>query len=206
MQLTEPGQARMRGYLFVLKRSLQSFMPRAAVEDALREIESHLRERIAAAAPEPDERNALETLLADLGAPLEVARAYSAELVVEEALTTGRVGATARALWHLATTTAVGFVAALGLLSGYTIGLSFLAIAALKPICPDNVGVMVVNELPRAFGVFAALPAGAEIRGGYWVIPVTLALGLGTLVATHRGSHRLLLWWRSRRSAPTSGT
>ena len=35
MKLSETGEARVRGYLFVLQRSLQSFMPDATVADAL---------------------------------------------------------------------------------------------------------------------------------------------------------------------------
>src|SRR5512146_122392 len=46
MQLTEIGESRIRGYLFVLGRSLRSFLPPEVAEDAVREVESHIRERI----------------------------------------------------------------------------------------------------------------------------------------------------------------
>ena len=48
MNLTETGESRVNGYLFVLERSLKTFLPRDVVRDAVREIESHLRERVAA--------------------------------------------------------------------------------------------------------------------------------------------------------------
>ena len=48
MNLSETGVSRVNGYLFVLQRSLAAFLPRDVVQDAVREIESHLRERIAA--------------------------------------------------------------------------------------------------------------------------------------------------------------
>jgi uncharacterized membrane protein len=203
MKLGEDGETRVRGYLFILGRSLRSFLPRAVVADALRELESHIRERIDQAEPQPNEHTALERVLAELGPPLRVAQAYSAEMTIEEAVTTGKITPTARALWHLATTTLLGFFPALGLLVGYMVGVAFLAMAALKPIFPNNVGLMVLDGVPRGFGMFEPLPAGGEVWGGYWMIPVLAALGLATLVVTQRGATRFLGWWRTRTSTLT---
>ena len=47
MILSDTGESRVRGYLFVLERSLSLGLPRDVARDAAREIESHLRERIA---------------------------------------------------------------------------------------------------------------------------------------------------------------
>ena len=79
MKLTDVGESRVNGYLFVLERSLKTFLPTDVVRDAVREIESHLRERIAASDGSPNEREALERILKELGPPLQVAKAYSAE-------------------------------------------------------------------------------------------------------------------------------
>src|SRR5256886_6329734 len=108
MQLTDAGESRINGYLFVLERSLKTFLPSDVVRDAVREIESHLRERIAAADGVPDERRALERILEELGPPLRVAQAYSAERTIDEAITTGRIVPTTRAIWHLAVSTLIG--------------------------------------------------------------------------------------------------
>src|SRR5881396_3014514 len=102
MQLTESGESRINGYLFVLERSLKTFLPGDVVRDAVREIESHLRERIATADGAPNERAALEQILAELGPPLRVAQAYSAERTIDEAVTTGRFIPTVRAVGQLA--------------------------------------------------------------------------------------------------------
>jgi len=198
MKLGAIGESRVRGYLYVLGRSLGSFLPRAVVTDALRELESHIRERVEQAEAVPDERAALERVLAELGPPLRVAQAYSAEMTIEEAVTTGRVAPTARALWQLATTTALGFLPALGVFIGYLMGVALLLVAALKPIVPNNAGIMVVDGNLRGFGVFAPLPPGAEMWGGYGIIPVSAALGLAVLVLTHRGAAKFLVWWRTR--------
>jgi hypothetical protein len=199
MSLSDAGEARIRGYLFLLGRSLRGSLPRDVAVDSLSEIESHIRDRFAQTQALPNEAAALERVLAELGTPLRVAQAYAAELTVDEALTTGRAGAVARALWQLATTTASGFFAALGLLVGYSAGAGFVITAALKPIFPRNVGVFLRDGVPVSIGAqFPAPPAGAEVAGGYWIVPVALAIGLAILVVTHRGARAFLAWWRAR--------
>jgi uncharacterized membrane protein len=205
MKLGETGVARINGYLFVLGRSLRSFLPLELAKDAVREIEAHILERVDQVEGQPDEREALERILDELGPPLRVAQAYSSEMAVEEALATGRTGAMARALWHLATTTARGFGAVVGLCAGYLSALALLAIAALKPIFPRNVGVFAIDGVPRSVGALFPAPAGAEVWGGYWVVPIALALGLALLVAMHRASRRFLGWWRARDGSATLG-
>jgi uncharacterized membrane protein len=198
MILSTTGESRVNGYLFVLERSLKTFLPPDAMRDAVREIESHLRERIAGADATPDERSALEKILAELGPPLKVAQAYSAERTIDEAVTTGRFVPVARALWHLAVSTVSGFFVGLGLLTGYMIGVAFLLIAVMKPIFPANVGLHMVGGYPVALG--ALFPAPAEpVRGGYWIIPACIALGLTALVVTQRCARKFLGWWRQRR-------
>jgi hypothetical protein len=170
------------------------------VRDAVREIESHIRERVSAADGSLDERAALERILAELGPPLRVAQAYSSERIVDEAIATGRLVPTVRAIWHLAVSTATGFFVGLLLFVGYAIGAGFLLVAALKPIFPDNVGVWFVNGMPTALGAQFPAPAGADLRGGYWVIPAAAVCGLAVLAGTHRGARAFLAWWRSRRT------
>ena len=206
MNLTETGQSRVNGYLFVLERSLKTFLPTDVVRDAVREIESHLRERIATSDGSPNEREALERILKELGPPLQVAKAYSAERIVDEAIATERFVPMLRAVRHLAVTTVVGFGAALGILIGYLFGLAFLSLAILKPIFPENVGIWVRDgheslrtEFPWRLGGQFPIPPGEHVVGGYWVIPICLFLGLLVLVLNHRGTMKFLNWWRNRR-------
>jgi len=200
--LTETGEARVNGYLFVLERSLKTFLPADNVRDAVREIESHVRERVAASDGAPNERAALEAILGELGPPLRVAQAYSAERTIDEAVTTGRLVAIVRAVWHLATTTVFGFAAALGLFISYLLGVVFLLIGLLKPIFPDNVGFWVddgSHAIPWQLGAEFPGHPGQHVVGGYWVVLLGVGAGLGILVLTHRGARRFLTWWRSRR-------
>ena len=206
MNLTETGQMRVNGYLFVLGRSLKTFLPTDVVRDAVREIESHVRERIAASDGSPNERESLERILQELGPPLQVAKAYSVERIVDEAIATERFVPMLRAVRQLAVTTVVSFGAALGILIGYLFGLAFLSLAILKPIFPENVGIWVRdgheslrNEFPWRLGGQFPVPPGEHIVGGYWVIPICLFLGLLVLVLNHRGTMKFLSWWRNRR-------
>jgi uncharacterized membrane protein len=201
VKLTDTGEARVRGYLFVLERSLKTFLPSDVATDAVREIESHVRERIESATAAPNERQTIEQILAELGPPLRVAQAYSAERTLDEAVATGRFVPMVRAIWHLAVSTVGGFFAALGLFVGYVFGATFLALALLKPIFPDNVGLWVVNgpgSLPTSLGTKFTVPADQHVAGGYWIIPVCLFLGLFLLVLSHRSARGFLRWWRER--------
>lgn len=202
MILSETGESRIRGYLFVLERSLRTFLDRDVTTDAVREVESHIRERVAQAEAGSDERGALERILAELGPPLRVAQAYSNEMTLDEAVTTGRVVPIVRAMWHIAATSIVGFFSALALLTGGAVGAGFILIGALKPVFPNNVGFNYVNGRFTGFGVqsFGTLPPGVEVHGGYWLVPACLLLGLAVLVITQRGARRVLAWMRSRRS------
>ena len=200
MILSDVGESRVNGYLFVLERSLNLGLPRDVAREAIREIESHVRDRIAAVTA-TDERAALEKILAELGPPLRVAQAYSAERTLDEAVITGRLVPMARAIGHLAVTTVLGFLATLGLVTGYLVGTAFLVLGILKPIFPDNVGFWVVNgegSMPTSLGI--KLSPSVAPAGGNWVILIGLVFGLGFLVLTHRGARKFLAWWRKRRT------
>lgn len=210
MILSDTGDSRVNGYLFVLERSLATFLPRDSVRDVVREIDSHLRDRISAAEPVPDERAVLERILAELGPPQRVAQAYSVERTVDEAVVTGRIWAIAHAVWRVAMSGASGFFAGLGLFIGYLVGASFIVIAAMKPIFPDHVGVW-VGDRSISDGVDIGWRAGVNVAGsgyehmvgGYWVIPIFLGVGLGLFFITHRCARNFLGWWRRRRSSFT---
>jgi uncharacterized membrane protein len=201
VKLSEAGESRIRGYLFVLGRALRTSLPRDLRADALKELESHIREQVDRAEAVPNEQAALERVLDELGHPMRVAQAYSTEVVVEEAVATGRASAVAAALWRLATIDVRGFFLALASATGYLAGLSCVLLAALKPLFPQNVGLFVVNGVPHSFGALFPAPAGSEVMGGLWLIPALLFAGLAILVFTHRCAQRSLSSWRAKREA-----
>jgi uncharacterized membrane protein len=202
MKLSEAGESRIRGYLFVLHRSLASFMPKDTARDSIREVESHIRERVAQVDAADDEKAALEKILAHLGSPMKVAQAYAAEITFDEAVATGRPLPVFRALWMVSTTLR-GFFVALALFVGYAAGLGFIAVAALKPIFPQNVGLILRDGIPVAVGAVFPLAPGSEVVGGFWLIPVCLLIGSITLMGTHRMARAFVAWWRTRSKGPT---
>lgn len=188
MTLSDLGESRVRGYLYVLERALRSSAFMAMATDAIREVESHIRDRVAESPATPTERDALESILTRLGSPANVARAYSLEMMMEEAEVGGRLVVVLRSLFHTATTSVKGFVAALMLFSAYAMGAAFVATALLKPIFPNNVGLWIHEGV--SFGAQFPAPPGVTPLGGYWIIPVCLVLGLLVLLITHRVARR----------------
>lgn len=201
MKLSDGGEARIRGYLFVLQRSLSSFMPKDMANDSLREVESHIRERVIAAPDGPDEKSALEKILGELGPPLKVAQAFAAEITFDEAVATGRVSPILRALW-MASTSVGGFFAALALFVGYTLGASFVIMALLKPVFPQNVGIHMRDGIPVAFGAIFPAPPNTEVVGGYILVPIFLFAGAVVLAATHAAARAFVAWWHGRLKRP----
>lgn len=189
MTLSEAGESRVRGYLYVLDRALRASTASGQLaEDAVREVESHIRERVAESPGMPNERDALEAILVRLGTPSTVARAYSLEMIMEEAAVGGRIVAVLRSLFHAAATGVAGFLMAMLLFLGYSTGLAFISVAALKPIFPNNVGLWVHDGFSLG-GQFPA-PAGETPLGGYWIIPICLGVGLFLLIVTHTAARR----------------
>jgi hypothetical protein len=199
MNLSADGESRIRGYLFMLESSLRTFLKRDVVADAVREVESHIRDRVRETEPMPNERDALERLLEAIGPPHRVARAYSAELAADEAVSTGRLGATARAVLALARNTTEGFFVGIGLLVGYLLAAGCLLVALAKPIFPDNVGLRWIDGEFRGAGFEPWLEPGTVVTHGWWVAGVCAALGILFLWLTHRGTRRYLRRVSARR-------
>jgi hypothetical protein len=152
----------------------------------------------------------LEKILSELGPPLRVAQAYSVERTVDEAVVSGQIVAIIRAVWHVALSTASGFFGGLGLFTGYLLGLSFVILAVIKPLFPDNIGIWVNNEsLSNGLDIGWRMGGGPSafrhehMVGGYWVIPIWLTTGFALLFLTHRGARKFLGWWRRRRPSFT---
>ena len=202
MKVSDASEARIRGYLYVLKRSLPGWLPAATADDAVREVESHIREKADAAEPVPDERAVLERILDHLGSPSRVAAAYATEMAVDEAVATGRILAVARALGRIAVSTVTGFLVFLALFLGYGMSFAFFLIALMKPFFPDNVGLIRVDGRFRSLGIDFGLPPGATVEGGYWIIPISIVLGVVVGIFTHRGARRVLRRWQQRRGGP----
>lgn len=189
MTLSDIGESRVRGYLFVLERSLRAGgSPHGLASDAIREVESHIRERVAESNGMPNERDALERILERLGSPSTVAKAYSLEMVMDEAVVGGRFVAVIRSLFLAASTGVRRFVVAYMLFAGYACALGLIVTALLKPFFPNNVGLWTHRGF--SFGTQFPAPPGVTPLGGYWIMPIALVLGLALLITIHRLARR----------------
>jgi uncharacterized membrane protein len=199
MNLSADGESRIRGYLFMLESSLRKFLKRDVVADAVREVESHVRERVRETEPMPNERDALNRLLDEIGPPHRLARAYSAELAVDEAVSSGRLWPTVRAVFALALNTIEGFFVGVGLLCGYLMAAACVLVALAKPIFPDNVGVRWVNGELRGAGLEFPIEPGTVVTHGWWVAGICAVLGVLLLWLMNRGTRRYVTRVGARR-------
>lgn len=188
MTLGDTGESRVRGYLFVLERSLRASASAPLASDAVREVESHIRERVAESDGLPNEREALERILQKLGTPSTVARAYSLEMILDEAAVGGRFASVVHSVFQTAAIGTGSFVLSFLLFTGYAMGVSLLLMAVLKPIFPNNVGLWLHEGI--SFGAQFPAPPGVTPLGGYWIIPISLVLGMALLTMTHRLARR----------------
>jgi uncharacterized membrane protein len=192
MNLSDDGERRIRGYLFMLESSLRTFLKRDVVADAVREVESHIRERVRETEPMPNERDALNRLLDAIGPPHRLARAYSAELAADEAVSSGRLWPMARAVFALALNTIEGFAVGVAFLCGYLLAAACLIVALLKPIFPDHVGLRWVNGELRGAGAEFSVEPGTVMTHGWWLMAICAVVGSLLLWLTHRGTRRYL--------------
>ena len=192
MNLSDDGEKRIRGYLFMLESSLRTFLKRDVVADAVREVESHIRERVRETEPMPNERDALNRLLDAIGPPHRLARAYSAELAADEAVSSGRLWPTARAVFALARNTTEGFAVGVALFTGYlTVGRVSHRRAGEAHL-PDNVGVRWVDGEFRGAGLELFVGPETVMTHGWEVVAIFAVVGSLLLWLTHRGTRRYL--------------
>lgn len=206
MTLSETSEARIRGYLYLLQQSLESFLPKEVVRDSVREVESHVRERFVekrekaekSEAGLVDERECVEEVLRALGSPLELSKVYAAEIAIDDALSSGGLVSVWRALGRAARITLGSFFKALASFAGYAASLAFFVIAVTALFFPESVGLLIVNGLPVAYGTVSNLPEGSRLLGGYWNVPIGAALGVFSFWVTHRLTRRWLKTLRER--------
>lgn len=173
--------AAVSGYLKALRRALAP-LPEADRAEIVAEIESHIAEAGPPAAP----------VLARLGPPDMLARAYLEDHQLSRALYGGAPGALLGTLLARATRSGAAFAAGVAGVVLYAFALSFAAIAVLKPVAPGHVGYW--NGAGQAMFGFVSTPPAAPERLGWWIVPLALAGAVGCyLLATG------LMRWCGRR-------
>lgn len=178
-------------YLKGLRRALAP-LPEPDRAEIVREIESHLAEAGGSAAP----------VLARLGPPDVLARAYLEDHQLSRALYAGAPGALLATLLARATRSGAALAAGVAGVVLYAFALSLAALAVLKPVAPGHVGYW--DGGGAAMFGFVSAPPDTPERLGWWMVPIALAGAVGCyLLATGltRWCGRRLL----RRDGPIPG-
>jgi len=166
-------------YLKRLRWAL-SHLPVEDREEIVTETRAHFSERMAQGA-------AFEEVAASFGEPEAYARRFLENYEISVALSSGSplrmMGTAVKAIGR-----GVGsFLAVTGLIVFYLTALTFVLMAILKPIMPEQVGFWTGDDLfllgivsdPVVGGMgLVGDPTGAEERLGYWIIPLSLVAGV----------------------------
>ncbi len=169
----------VRDYL----NSLMKFLSRLDKEDAddvLREIECHIYDVMEIRQENGQMIDAGE-ILKGFGQPRELASQY-----VEHILDGAPPPAGFRAIQRIKTGTTKGLYWTTAIF-GYLLSTTFLAIGLYKPVNPEAVGVwMNAGGESFAVGALSQMPNGTQEIMGWWLVPVTIGLGLGGAYITKR--------------------
>ncbi len=177
MNVVNAAPQLVQGYLQRLGRALRP-LPEPDRAAIMVEIESHIAERLREASGDG------ESALASLGPPDVLAAAYLQDYGLSRAIYRSAPGPLLAAVLARATRSLTAFAAGVVAVILYALGLSFAAVAVMKPIAPGIVGLWTGVGGPE-FGVVAAAPAGSAERLGLWIMPVAaLAAVLCYLAAT----------------------
>lgn len=174
MTRTPEVEAMMNRYLRRLRWGLSSLSEDDRREIA-REVASHLVDRLGSS-PSVE---GLQEELAKLGAPEEYARQFIESFDLSSAIASGSPWRMLHQALRVAGNSALTVAGSAGLLMLLAVSVSLMALAPLKLIFPQHVGLWLAMD--RGFlaaGFLARPPAGVPEVLGYWIIPVAVLLGI----------------------------
>jgi hypothetical protein len=170
-----PGVGVLDDYLGDLRARLRGLSP-AEVEDILAELRSHVRDSGAPGRQPTDAE--VTAVLARLGSPAELAAAYLADRLIQEAERTRSPWRLVKGLFRWAALSVAGSFTLCGVIVGYLVASSFFLAALVKPFRPDRAGLFRTagDHLSLRLGLSASVPPGDELLG-WWLVPLGLLLG-----------------------------
>jgi uncharacterized membrane protein len=172
---TQPAEA----YLTDLRSQLAP-LTLADREEILREIAAHIRDSVETGTP-------IDTVLARLGTPAQLAAEYRDGQLIRTASRSVSPLVLLRATLRLTTKGITGIIVFVLAIFGYTVGATLFLTGILKAIFPDYTGVWIKNGALVNSGTqgFIPQPPTHEILG-WWYLPIALFLGAGiTLLTTY---------------------
>jgi uncharacterized membrane protein len=178
MTLTQPSATQpAEAYLADLHTQLAP-IPLAEREDILREISAHIRDAAESGTP-------LETVLARLGTPAQLASEYRDGQLIRTASRSVSPIVLLRATLRVAAKGITGLVVFCAAIFGYSVGVTLLLTGILKAIFPAYTGVWVANGHLVNSGTQGFIPQAPthEILG-WWYLPIALLLGAALTAVT----------------------
>jgi uncharacterized membrane protein len=176
-QITQQIEA----YLSALRTQLAP-ITLAEREEILREIAAHIRDSVEAGTP-------IETVLARLGTPAELAAEYRDGQLIRAASRSFSPIKLLRGTFRLTTRGVIGIIVFLCALIGYITGGGLIVGAIIKPFAPNHVGVFTTTT-KTVWQTAGQLSSGIQTVGprheilGWWAIPIFLASGAFILLFT----------------------
>lgn len=167
------------------------FLSRAGADaaDLRGDLEAHVADSMAAA-PDGSELERLNAALARLGRPIDFLRPVLADELIERGTRTYSPVMIARGLAHAVMAGSRRTAVALAFGIGYLMLATFTAMAVLKPLWGEHVGLFRHADGTISAGIVAT-SAGARELLGWWSIPIALVLAALLYVALTKGLRAL---------------
>jgi uncharacterized membrane protein len=164
-------------YLADLRSQLAPIAP-AEREEILREITAHIRDSAEMGTP-------IDTVLARLGTPAELAAEYRDSQLIRAASSSFSPVLLLRATLRLATKGATGILVFFAAVFGYAFGVGLFITGILKALFPAYTGLWVVGRHLAALGTLGHLPQPPmhEILGNLYM-PLAFFIGATVTVLT----------------------
>jgi uncharacterized membrane protein len=203
MTISSDSQQQIAAYLQRLRKGLRNLSDEDARE-IVEELRSHIVEKAAAGGEITSA--GVESALAALGSPEELAGQYVTDDLLARAESSRAPWVILRGVFHWATLSVKGFLVLMVCTVGYMFGGAFLIAALAKPFNP-RVGLWKIgaDTYSLALGMTSARLEGHELLG-WLLIPIGLSLGGGTiLLTTHFGLWSIRKFREARRRLGLAG-
>ncbi|HZQ70081.1 MAG TPA: DUF1700 domain-containing protein [Terriglobales bacterium] len=196
--MTDDAQRKIDDYLAKLRRSL-----RGLKEEDVHEVIAELRSHIVDKAREQN----LDAVLADLGAPEELAAQYAAESLFTRAEVSRTPWSILKSLFRWASLSVAGFFVLMGSLLGYFSGVVLILCGYLKLVHPQTAGVWTARDANGDLQIsvrlgFGSPPPGAHEILGWWIVPLGILVGFSLVMLTTRFALWCARRYRSSRALP----
>ena len=143
---------------------------------------------------------AVDSVIADLGRPEDLASLYVTDDLQVRALASGSPLLVLRSLFRWASLSFAGFWVLTSSLVGYFLSGALVCCALLKPIHPLTAGLWMIPdgtdyEISLRLG-FGSVPAGSRELLSWWIVPIGLTVGIGLFLLTAQCGLWCIRWLR----------